>query len=189
MYDQRIAEPAPERAGATAWRPDVVPFDADAPDPAQDRYVAVDRIDEDVATIVVARWPSVDQATGRLTFGAGRERLVVTADAETLRRRVDVDRRVLRQLRRPVRVGDVFWVRGFDNDPSAWGRVIDVTRAGRFAAKAALLATAAGAPSQDASAAFGIETAEPVDLEPRPAPFADDAEALPPPGPVAFPAV
>lgn len=189
MYDQRIPEPAPEGAAGEAWRPEGVPFDADAPEAAIDRYVAIDRIDEGVATLDVAPWPAVDPATGRLSFHPAEDRLEMTANAEAVRRRVDRDRRDLHQLRRPLRVGDVFWVRDFGERPEDWGRVIDVTRAGRFAAKAALLATAAGAPSPETSAAFGLDEAEPVESEPRPAPSDDEEEELLPPGPVAFPSV
>jgi hypothetical protein len=187
MYDQRIAEPAAEPRTGRAWRPDGVPFGRDEPDTATDRYIAVDRLDDNVATLDVAPWPTVDPSTGRLRFEPADDRAELTVSAVTLRRRVDRDRRRHRQLRRPIRVGDVFWVRGFVDRVQDWERVIDATRAGRFAAKAALLATAAGAPSVDASAAFGLDEAEPVDPQPRPAPR--DLEEPPPPGPVAFPAV
>ena len=149
--------------------------------------MAVDRLDDNLATLDVAPWPTVDPATGRLRFEPADDRVELTVSAVTLRRRVDRDRRRHRQLRRPIRVGDVFWVSGFTDRPQDWGSVLDATRAGRFAAKAALLATAAGAPSVDASAAFGLDEAEPVDTGPRPAPTEPDEP--PPPGPIAFPAV
>ena len=186
MYEQRIPEPAPEREAGTLWRPEGVPFRGVAP-AAADRYVAIDRIDDGVATLDVAPWPIVDPGTGRLSFVPAADRVQVTASETTLRRRIDRDRRRLSQLRRPLRPGDVFWVRGFAERPADWVRLIDVTRAGRFAAKAAIFATAAGAPSVEASAAFGIDEAELVDMRPRPAP--SEAEEPPPSGPVAFPSV
>ena len=186
MYEQRIPEPAPEREAGVAWHPDGVPFRGVDP-AAGDWYVAIDRIDDGVATLDVAPWPIVDPGTGRLSFEPVADRYSLTASAVTLLRRIDRDRRRLRQLRRPLRPGDVFWVRGIGERPQDWGHVIDVTRAGRFAAKAAIFATAAGAPSVEASAAFGLDEAEPVDMDPRPAPR--DAEEPPPPGPIAFPAV
>ena len=190
MYDQRIPEPARDEEAGIPWRPDGVPFDDDAPDPTLDHYVAIDRIDAAVATLDVAPWPIVDPATGRLRFEPAEARATVVASTSALRRRVDVDRRDLEQLQRPLRPGDVFWVRGMSERPDAWQRVMDVTRAGRFAAKAALLATAVGAPSIEDSGSYGLEGAEMVETAPRPAPSDDEGgDPPPPPGPVAFPAV
>jgi len=93
------------------------------------------------------------------------------------------------QLARPVRVGDVFWVRGYHAEPGAWESVIDVTRAGRYAAKAAFLATASGAPLPEDAAGFGIAGATTLDPSPPAARPATEETPQPPPGPVAFPAV
>src|SRR4029077_504352 len=68
MELQRIAEPAPEPPAGESWRPDGVPFPDDTPRAGTDRYVAVDRLDEDGATLIVAPWPVVDPRTRRLSF-------------------------------------------------------------------------------------------------------------------------
>jgi hypothetical protein len=194
MYEQRVAEPEPNPQAGATWRPDGVPFPDDAPDPVADRYVAIDRLDEDAATLIVAPWPVVDPETGRLAFLPDDARTVAVVDAGALRDRVDRDRgsdRDIRegQLARPVRVGDVFWVRGYHAEPGAWESVIDVTRAGRYAAKAAFLATASGAPLPEDAAGFGIAGATTLDPSPPAARPPTEETPQPPPGPVAFPAV
>jgi len=192
MEQQRIAEPSPEPESGGPWRPDGVPFPDDAPQAATDRYVAVDRVDEDVATLVVAPWPVVDPQTGRLAFLPDDARTVAVVEVPALQTRVDRERGAHRgrgQLARPVRVGDVFWVGGYRTDPAEWDRVVDVTRAGRYAAKAAFLATASGAPPPDDAAAYRIAGAERVDPTPPAVEPPSEPPATPPPGPVAFPAV
>src|SRR4029079_6821332 len=74
MEQQRIAEPAPEPDNGQSWRPDGVPFPDGTPHAGTDRYVAVDRLDEDVATLIVAPWPVVDPPTGPLTALPGAAR-------------------------------------------------------------------------------------------------------------------
>jgi len=192
MEHQRIAEPAPEPDAGQSWRPDGVPFPDDTPHAGTDRYVAVDRLDEDVATLIVAPWPVVDPRTGRLAFLPDDERTTAVVDVAPLQTRVDRDRGAGRgrgQLARPVRVGDVFWVGGYRLDPAEWERVIDVTRAGRYAAKAAFLATASGAPLPDDAGDYRIAGAESLDPTPPAVQPAGEPPAPPPPGPVAFPAV
>jgi hypothetical protein len=192
MFEQREPEPAASAARPArghAWRPAATPLESGDPEPTTaDRYVAIDRIDDDVVTLAVAPWPIVDPDTGRLLFLPRDERTSVATPLDAVRERIDADRRASGQLIRPLRVGDVFWVRGYGERPDRWERVIDVTRAGRFAAKAALLATAAGAPAVEDSHAYGLDEADPVDTAPRPA-AAPGEEPPQPPGPVAFPAV
>jgi hypothetical protein len=188
IYDQRPPEPARDAAAPTesrAWRPD------DAPDAAstEDRYVAVDRIDSKVVTLAVAPWPIVDPATGRLDFGPRSDRLSVTVSLNSVQTRVDRDRRANGQLVRPIRPGDVLRVHGFATVPAKWSSVVDVTRSGRLAAKAALFSTAAPAPRANELDDYGLDR----HLADEPAPPADpdrpDEPEPPPPGPVAYPAV
>ncbi|HEU4919961.1 MAG TPA: hypothetical protein VFT20_09485 [Candidatus Limnocylindrales bacterium] len=208
IYEQRAPEaPAgPEAApDAPPWRPEESPLaDQAVPIGPGDRYVAIDRIDGPLATLAVAPWPSVDPSTGRLDFGPRDERATVTVPLDVLQGRVDADRRSAGQLLRPIRPSDVFLVTGFGEEPADWQGVLDVTRAGRLAAKASLYATAAPAPHSDELEAYNLEPR--ILEEPTgPAPDAaaggapdqagpgDEADgegpATPPPGPVAYPAV
>jgi len=187
-FDQRTAEPRTARAPGRPWRPADTPLADGRLEPAAgDRYVAVDRIDGTVVTLAVAPWPLVDGATGRLDFGPVRNRVTRTATADRLQRRVDQDRAERGQLRRPLRVGDVFLVRGLAGPPSRWAAVVDLTRASRLAAKAALFATAAPAPLRDELRTYGLDrraagVVRTTDDEPS------DPEE-PPPGPIAYPAI
>jgi hypothetical protein len=187
MFEQRAPEPpAPHREGRPWSAPGTPIADGEAPGPS-DRYVAIDRIDDGVATLAVAPWPTVDPVTGRLVFFPADDRAVVTATVETLAGLLENDDLTTRSVRRPLRVGDVFWVRGGER-PDRWERIVDVTRAGRFAAKAALFATATGTAELDTTRAADETGVELVDPEPRTAP-APGEEPAPPPGPIAFPAV
>lgn len=209
IYDQREAEPVPtardadgsERENRPLWRPPDSPVAADAADAPGDpelaaaRYAAVDRIDGDVVTIAIAPWPRVDPASGRLDFGPAGDRRTTTVSAAALGARVDADRRgdaergVPGQLVRPLRVGDVFAVVGLSGAVGRWGRIRDVTRAGRLAAKAALFSTVAPAPLPDRIADYGLAPEHAAPLPAAPTPAADAGEEAPPPGPVAYPAV
>src|SRR5262245_56058936 len=84
MYDQRIAEPTPAPETGDPWRPEGVPFPDGSPDTAADRYVAVDRLDEEIATLIVAPWPVIDPETGRLAFLHETEHDSDVVDVETL---------------------------------------------------------------------------------------------------------
>ena len=194
MYQQRVPEPqadaaAPEPPGQPRhwWQP------ADAPladvvldlDPSA-RYVAVDHIEGPVVTLAVAPWPSVDPATGRLDFGPLDGRATLIVDLAELQTQADQDRAGTKQLRRPIRVSDVFMVSGMGDTPAEWDRIVDVTRAARFAAKAALFATASGAPPAEDLEDYGID--QDVGRDPD-APASPPAEPTPPPGPIAYPAV
>jgi hypothetical protein len=195
IYDQRAPEPPRDASQAEAapqpWQPDdAVGPGAGAAYAPDDRYVAVDRIDARVVTLAVAPWPTVDPATGRLDFGPRRDRRTVTAALRSLQNRVDRDRISNNQLVRPIRAGDVFLVRGFDRSPTRWAAVIDVTRSGRLAAKAALFSTAAPAPRPDELREYGLDRALADDRGPAEALAPRDGDSEPPPpGPVAYPAV
>lgn len=153
-------------------------------------YVAVDRIDGAVVTLAVAAWPVVEPATGRLDFGPPAERRPITVDAARLQTRIDVDRTAAGQLVRPIRVGDVFLVIDLGGPLPSWGRIVDLTRAGRLAAKAALYSAVAPAPTLDEAAALGLD---PARIAPQPTgdagPGKAGGEEPPPAGPVAYPAV
>ena len=190
IYDQRTPEPLTVSRGieATPWLPEGGLIDvATATDPAS-RYAAVDHIEGGIATLAVTSWPTVDPDTGRLDFGPKRTRVTRTARVDLLQARVDRDRIAAGQLLRPIRVGDVFLVRGLSGQPSRWKVVIDVTRSGRLAAKAALFATAAPAPPRDELSAYGINAAvdEPDMTAGETAPADPGPRA---PGHVAYPAV
>ena len=133
----------------------------------------------------------MDPETGRLDFGPRSARRTLTASLKSVQTRVDRDRAASGQLIRPIRPGDVFLVRGFGNAPGRWARVVDVTRSGRLAAKAALFSTAAPAPRASELRDYGLDRSIAVDRGPAAAAAADDADETEPPpsGPVAYPAV
>lgn len=195
-YEQRAPEASPEPADQPErppWRPEATPLAEPAfrIEPA-DRYVAIDRIDGPVVTLAVAPWPTVEPATGRLDFGPRGDRSTATVPARDLQARIDRDRTATDQLVRPLRPSDVFLVGGFTPDPAEWSRVVDVTRAGRLAAKASLYSTAAPAPLADALPDYGIDRDVAEDRGPAAAAAdteAPDGSEPPPPGPVAYPAV
>jgi hypothetical protein len=197
IYDQRDPEPEPATAPELRlpWRPAETPLAPDGGDPdlsdevlATASYAAVDRIDGDVATLAVAGWPTVEPATGRLDFGPPAVRRVVTVDLPRLQSRLDEDRAATGQLVRPVRVGDVFLGIDLAGPISRWSRLIDLTRAGRLAAKAALFSTVAPAPSAETAESFGLDP-EHVRTPQGASAAAVPTDEVAPPGPVAYPAV
>lgn len=193
-YEQRVPEPHADASDATekrSWRPDEALTAAPRGAAADERYVAVDRIDAFVVTLAVAPWPTVEADTGRLDFGPPGDRRTVTVSLKRLQERVDEERAATGQLVRAVRPGDVFHVTGFAATPARWDHVIDVTRAARLAAKAALFSTTAPAPKADELRDYGIDrrlAADPAVGAGAEAAEADDTEQTPP-GPVAYPAV
>jgi hypothetical protein len=137
--------PGAERAGASPLAAHVAAH-PEIESIAELSYVAVDELGEDLVTLLVSRWPSVDRS-GRLRFPRSEPTTV------------DVDRAALEQLlrrsrvpggrlaRRPLREGDAFAVRTDDpadlaapdrRDPARWMRrpVYDITADARDAAKA-----------------------------------------------------
>jgi hypothetical protein len=191
IYDQRPPEPERDVSDTTerrAWRPEETPVGDTDRDLANDHYVAVDRIDARVVTLAVATWPTVEPVTGRLDFGSRAKRRTVTVSLRSLQTRVDADRRPSGQLVRPVRPGDVFRVRGFAPSPLRWSIVVDVTRSGRLAAKAALYSTAAPAPRESELGDYGLDRKLADDRGPAAAAEPPEEGELPP-GPIAYPAV
>ena len=192
IKDQRAPQPSgSDPAIRPLWRPAESAVARDAADAPSDEelvtasYVAIDRIDADVVTVAIAPWPRVDRDTGRLDFGPRDERLTTTVAASTLTARLDAERAATGQLVRPLRVGDVFAVQDRSGPVARWGRIRDVTRAARLAAKAALFSTVAPAPPADRAEEYGIA---PTTVVPAPG-ATTETEETPPPGPVAYPAV
>jgi hypothetical protein len=104
-----------------------------------DLYVAIDEIFDGVVTFAVARWPHID-GSGRLAFDESER---VSADEANLYELV-CSHRHQEAWNRPLRIGDVFLVRGGEVDqPAGWDLVIDVSSAARDAAKVAVNAVAA----------------------------------------------
>jgi hypothetical protein len=122
------------------WRPEIVDTDGRAVELSPrrgDTYVVVDEIVADRVGLVVAPWPTQD-AGGRLRFPTA------SAPRRSFRRssleRALADHRGRgRQLQRPLRVGDAFWVRGYSARSLSWESAIDVTRATRRAALEAMV--------------------------------------------------
>ena len=136
MYQQREAPRTTDPVGL--WEPEIkradetviefVPSDAD-------EYVVLDEIIGDQVRLAFTAWPSVDEE-GRLRFAeSGSEPLPV--DREELRGSLDRLREIEGQLVRPLRIGDVFLVRGMTPDPEEWERLLDITGAARRAASRA----------------------------------------------------
>ena len=145
MYQQREPEASSFQLRGL-WDPEVfVEGDQIHLEPtAEDRYGVLDEIIEDVVRLAVALWPEVD-AGGRLRFGIEESR-DFAYDRPGLQSELDARREREHQLQRPLRVGDALFIRGFDaDDPSRWQRVVDITMAGRGAAKRAGLRAVAQA--------------------------------------------
>jgi hypothetical protein len=108
---------------------------------SSDHYVTVDERVSGVAGVVATTWPHLD--AGGLRFDGA-----ITAawfdEAEFLAT-VDEFRAAAGQLRRPLRIGDTFWVRGYDeSSPSEWQDVWDITRQARGMARLAVASVAVG---------------------------------------------
>jgi hypothetical protein len=101
---------------------------------AGDAYVAVDELLEDRIRLVVAPWPLLDQDERLHLENLGR---MLACAPRTLQTLVDRHRARHGQVQRPLRVGDVFLVRGDADRLGGWTHVLDVTRGARAAAKVA----------------------------------------------------
>jgi hypothetical protein len=122
------------------WWVPVVKDAADQPMPMHpqdsDAYVVVDAILEGRVRLVLAPWPRLDR-DGRLHFDdlGGAPGSYAVSSVQAL---VDRHRTRQGQLPRPLRVGDVFLVRGDPSRLRGWNHVTDVTMAARAQAKVAL---------------------------------------------------
>ena len=132
MYQQRKEPEDLDLVGP--WIPEVLRADGRpielSPGP-DDRYAVVDEIIGEDLRLAVTSWPEVDGA-GRLHFGQGSEPFGF--DLSALQGEVDGHRKEEEQLPRPLRIGDVFFIRGF-GELGTWERVLDITGASRRAAK------------------------------------------------------
>ena len=85
--------------------------------------------------LAVAAWPNVDEG-GRLRFSASGSASLAVGH-QTLQEEVDRRRESEGRLARPVRIGDVFLVRGLGGESGDWERLLDVTGAARKVANRA----------------------------------------------------
>jgi hypothetical protein len=143
----------------------------------EDVYLVVEEQDDSLFVVLATRWPSLD-GLGRLTFSDEEPVVVTIAEA-------DLEAQLVRAWGardpRPIRVGDAFLVRGLPTETtdaladalehrpvSEWGAFVDVSRAAREAAKAALYAAAAPRVSESHARALGLEQAvQPLDEPPE----------------------
>jgi hypothetical protein len=166
MYQQRSTPEPGTLQGRGPWRPRVEPEGSElVPGPA-DSYVVVDDLEADRVILVLDPWPQVG-ASGHLVFSGPA--VVRDFPVATLQSLVDDQRARAGQpaANRPLRVGDVFWVRadadGRRQAPQTWS-ILDITGPARRAAHAAQLVAAnpalrtatdqhAGEPEEPTSAA------------------------------------
>jgi len=169
----------------TLWHPGGVGAPADQHDPQHllkmpppfksDHYVTVDEQIEGVVSVVVANWPTMD-ANG-LRFDG--EIASIWFDSANLQATVDRLREAANQLPRPLRIGDTFWVRGFDEASfDGWRHLRDVTREARRMARIVVAAVAIG--DVDARAYAAVSDDEKAAYED--ADVADRRHNRPPPG-------
>jgi hypothetical protein len=121
-----------------------------------DHYVTVDERVTGVVGVVATTWPHLD--AGGLRFDGAIN--AAWFDEAELLATVNGFREAARQLRRPLRIGDTFWVRGYDeSSPSEWHDLWDITRQARGMARLAVASVAVGEVD---AAAYGL----PVDEDP-----------------------
>ena len=155
-FRQRTIIPAEAESTAQLWSmrphedgisPAGSQLEADLAGPLpSDQYVTVDEQVEGVVGVVAADWPTVD--AGGLQFGG-----TISAswfDQADLQATVDRLRSDAGQLVRPLRIGDSFWVRGYNpTSLDAWEMLRDITIQARGMAKAAVAVVAVGAIDQE----------------------------------------
>ena len=139
MYQQREPDASSFRLQGF-WEPEVVLEDGRSvrlEPKTEDRYAVIDEVIEDVVRLAVASWPEMDDA-GRLRFGTEGSR-DYAYDRGSLQAELDRRREAEHQLKRPLRVGDVFLIQGFSeaDNPPTWHRLVDITKSGRRAARRA----------------------------------------------------
>jgi hypothetical protein len=153
----RASASRPRRRAGPWWTPEELATTA-GPPTRNDAYVVVEEMEEELATVLVARWPRLDHA-GRLLFSTvsrGRDLVELVVPAGDLARACDRHRSRHGQTTRSIRIGDVFFVAGLlaggaapSADPGDWPDIVDVTRGAREAAKAALYGAVAPHMSDD----------------------------------------
>jgi hypothetical protein len=126
-----------EGEGAERLEGQPVPSPSDS-----DQYVTVDERVENTIGVVFASWPVVD-AYG-LRFPSQPE--AAWFDAGDIQTTIDRFRRRAKEMLRPLRIGDTFWVRGFSAESlSDWEDLRDITSQARAMTKAAVALAALGA--------------------------------------------
>lgn len=139
VYEQRSpAPPLDATPTERLWSPHEL---ADVDVRAEDHYVSVDEVVNDVFRFTYCTWPSID-AEGRLRFPEDIRTTQLASDEA--RGLVDEHRQRHGQMARPLRLGDAFWVRRFDPDGRLWRDLIDVTASARDAAKVAVFGVVSG---------------------------------------------
>jgi hypothetical protein len=135
---------SPRRALRDAEAAAEPPRDRSREVPAGPWYVVIDDILEGRVTLEAWPWPTVNRATGYLSFDLGLTRRFIR-EAADVHRVVTEHRRAHEDeaASRPLRIGDVFEVSTTDvADLSTWTDVSDHTRDKRAEARAALDAMA-----------------------------------------------
>jgi hypothetical protein len=164
VVEERAGTPTEARSQTEQlWVPDGLPKGV-VPE-ASDAYVVIDDLADGVAVLAAAPWPHLDRA-GRLVF----ESSAVDSPPHFGRTDDSVQERV-DELRsgqaepsvttRPLRIGDVFLVRGFSTRLDEWQLLVDVTPQARTAAKIALFGAIAPRVSQDRVAELGLDPSAP----------------------------
>jgi hypothetical protein len=180
LHQRQVSAAEPPRR--KRWRPEQADTSSDQQDALDlprvvksDRYVTIDEQIEGVVSVVAAPWPTVD-ASG-LQFDSD-----ITStwfDAAELQAVVDGFRAASNQLSRPLRIGDTFWVRGYDESSlAAWRDVRDVTRQARRMARVVVAAVAIGDVDARAYAAVSVDEQVAYDN----ADVGDRRQNRPPPG-------
>jgi hypothetical protein len=150
MYEQRASQPLKRPRRRKTWWPEETPQPEGSHEPGE-YYVVIEDVDELLTMLEVASWPHLD-GKGRLSFeplvaesGLDSDAPVVivkTADLATL---LNDHRSQHQQLERPLRIGDVFWVKAQRiTDMGSWSNVIDVSRGARERAQMAQAAATFG---------------------------------------------
>jgi hypothetical protein len=175
---------AAEVPRAKRWRPEQVAPPADRQDQQllempralkSDHYVTVDEQLEGVVSVVAAPWPTVDASGLRFDGDISS----TWFDAAELQAVVDGFRAATDQLSRPLRIGDTFWVRGYDaSSLDAWRDLRDVTRQARGMARVVVAAVAIGDVDAHAYAAVSDDELAAYDN----ADVGDLRQNRPPPG-------
>lgn len=160
MVEERAGTPAEARSQTRQlWIPDGLPKRV-VPQ-ASDAYVVIDDLADGVVVLTSAPWPHLDRA-GRLVFESsavdspphfGRSERSVQARVDELR----AGQGEPPVTTRPLRIGDVFLVRGFSTRIDDWQLLVDVTPQARTAAKIALFGAIAPRVSQDRAAELGLD--------------------------------
>lgn len=168
MYQQRAVPDAKALELRGPWIPAVEAADlVFAPD-LQDRYAVVDDLEVDRVVVTLDRWPQVD-GLGHLVFSG--DALLRDFPRTRFQRLVNVSRLRAGQPApdRPLRVGDVFWVRagaGARLGRAVQWEILDVTGPARRVARAAQAVAASPAvrtsePNRGGAAARPRETSSP----------------------------